>query len=94
MDQPIVFFGSEGAVGVVASNFADFCWMLADGLGPKEAVEDAEFGPPESAPEATFVAFASEHFPEAKSSAAEVVARVRAEFPTFEEDFMKLCRYD
>ena len=93
LHQPIVFFGSEGEVGIVASNFAEFCWLLADGVGAKEAVEDAEFGPPESNPEPQFVEFASKHFAGAKKSAAEVVAKARAEFPTFAADFMKLCEY-
>ncbi len=90
-DQPLVFFGSEGEVGMVACNFSDFCWMLADGLGPKEAVEYAEFGPPESNPEEPFVAFATKHFPDGKKTAAEVVAAAHAEFPTFTADIEKLC---
>lgn len=37
--QPVVFFGSEGDVGVVARDLGDFLWLLADGAGPMEAVE-------------------------------------------------------
>jgi hypothetical protein len=37
-EQPIVFLGSEGEVGVVACNLADYLWLLAGGLGPCEAV--------------------------------------------------------
>ena len=38
LQQPIVFFGSEGEVGVVAQNFGDYVWLFAHGLGPYEAV--------------------------------------------------------
>ena len=39
LDQPVVFFGSEGERGAVARNFADFLWLMASGYGPREAVE-------------------------------------------------------
>ncbi|MDQ6803588.1 MAG: SMI1/KNR4 family protein [Actinomycetota bacterium] len=46
--QPIVFFGSEGELGVVASNLSDFLWLLGEGSGPREVVtgEDASGPPP------------------------------------------------
>ena len=28
LEQPIVFFGSEGELGIVASNFSDYLWVL------------------------------------------------------------------
>jgi hypothetical protein len=37
--QPVVFLGSEGEVGAVASDLADFLYLLACGVGPYEAIE-------------------------------------------------------
>jgi hypothetical protein len=36
--QPVVFLGSEGETGVVASNLSDYLWLLASGTGPWEVV--------------------------------------------------------
>lgn len=41
-EQPVVFFGSEGELGVVASDLGGFLWVLADGSGPFEAVDERE----------------------------------------------------
>jgi hypothetical protein len=38
LGQPIVFFGSEGELGVLASDFWDYLWLLAGGFGPYEAL--------------------------------------------------------
>jgi len=89
-DQPIVFFGSEGEVGVVASNLADYLWLLADGLGPLEAVE---YGAESAKANPEFARFAQEHAAAAKRPAAELLARARAEFPSFAEDFLGQCQY-
>lgn len=88
--QPIVFFGSEGELGVVANDFADYLWLLADGIGPKEAVG---YGADGSEPNEQFAAFATKHALEAKKSGAAVLARVKEAFPTFEDDFVALCRH-
>jgi hypothetical protein len=40
--QPIVFFGSEGELGVVARNLDDYLWLLSGGFGPFEAVRDPD----------------------------------------------------
>lgn len=39
-EQPIVFVGSEGEVGVVAADLGDLLWLFADRCGPREAVEE------------------------------------------------------
>jgi hypothetical protein len=59
LEQPIVFFGSEGDLGVVASNFSDYLWLLANGIGPFESIG---FGAtePRSAQQ-KLMAFAREH---------------------------------
>ncbi|AKV00366.1 hypothetical protein AKJ09_07029 [Labilithrix luteola] len=38
-EQPIVLLGSEGEVGAVAKDLADFLYLLGSGVGPYEAVE-------------------------------------------------------
>lgn len=39
-EQPVVFLGSEGEVGVVANNLSDLLWLLAGGVGPWEVVAE------------------------------------------------------
>jgi hypothetical protein len=43
VNQPVVLLGSEGEVGVVASDLADFLYLLAGGVGPYEAVAYGTF---------------------------------------------------
>ena len=91
--QPIVFFGSEGEVGLVASDFGDYLWLLAGGFGPYEAVaygdgDDDSERPPSPA----FTEFAARHAAAQKKSAREVLDAVRAEFPDFEASIRALCR--
>jgi hypothetical protein len=88
LEQPIVFFGSEGEIGVVARNFTDYLWLLAEGVGPLEGVS---YSGELRKPTPHFAAFAKEHAPSAKKSAKEVVAAAKKEFPQFEEDFQALC---
>ena len=89
LEQPIVFFGSEGEVGVVATCFADYLWRLAGGVGPYEAVgyENCE-----GKPNAAFGAFANKHAKAAKKSADDVMKAAKAEFPTFEAGISSLCK--
>lgn len=91
LDQPIVFFGSEGEVGVVAYDFADYLWLLAGNVGPYEAVE---YGAEDGDTNEGFAAFAAEHAAAAKKSPSAVVERANQAFPSFADDFMALCRYD
>jgi hypothetical protein len=90
LEQPIVFFGSEGELGVVARDFYDYLWLLAAGIGPYEAVS-YQAGDEEE-PLADFVAFAGKHAAAQKKTAAEVLAAARNEFPNFERDIRALCR--
>jgi hypothetical protein len=89
LQQPIVFFGSEGAVGVLASHFADYLWLLAGGFGPFEALTYSESERPPNQP---FTAFARLHSGETQKSASEVLSKARAEFPEFEEGIRSACR--
>lgn len=88
LQQPIVFFGSHGELGVVAADFADYLWLLAAGLGPSEAVCVGVDG---EVPEASFTAFAATHAPAAKKSAAAVLARAKHEFVRFEPSVRAQC---
>src|SRR5690242_4705633 len=70
LEQPIVFFGSEGELGVVARDFNDYLWLLAGGVGPYEAVS---YGADEEEEIAEFAQFAAKNAPAQKKSAAEVL---------------------
>lgn len=87
--QPIVFLGSEGEIGVVASSLADFLWLLADGSGPLEVTEGWE---PPGPPPAGVDAIADRHAAGRRRTAAEVVAAARSEFPDFEATIDALVR--
>jgi hypothetical protein len=88
-DQPIVFFGSEGEMGVVACNLNDYLWLLAGGVGPYEAVA---YPDDETDASEQFTKFATKHAPVSKKTPAEVLAAARAEFPSFEADIKKLMK--
>ena len=89
LEQPIVFFGSEGEMGVIASNFGDYLWLLAGGFGPLEA---AAYPDTERAPNALFTEFAARHAAASKKTAREVIAAAHAAFPNFEKGIRALCR--
>ncbi len=89
LDQPIVFFGSEGELSVVASRFADYLWLLAAGVGPYEATCYGADGA--RAPQPELAAFAEQHGG-APRLPGEVLAAARAEFPDFEANIRALCR--
>jgi hypothetical protein len=88
LEQPIVFFGSEGELGVVARNFDDYLWLLAGGQGPLEAVEGYERDPNEE-----LTKFATKHAKGPKKTGAEVVEAARKEFPDFEKQIRALCKH-
>ncbi|MEU0006653.1 SMI1/KNR4 family protein [Streptomyces sp. NPDC006314] len=90
-EQPVVFLGSEGQTGVVARDLADFLWVLADGLGPMEAI-DAYGAGVTSRPDAGLTAVAEGFAPGRGQPAATLVALAREEFPGLEDWVMELCR--
>jgi hypothetical protein len=89
LEQPIVFFGSEGDVGVVANDFADYLWLLAGGVGPMEAVERVN---PKRPAHEDFTAFAARNAKDRKKTVSEVITLARKAFPTFEADIRALCK--
>jgi hypothetical protein len=86
--QPVVFFHSEGRLGVVARNLDDYLWLLASGSGPEEAaLDDRGWGKPI----AWLTKIAQRYAPVAPGSVAEMVAAVRQEFPDFKETIYATC---
>jgi hypothetical protein len=86
--QPVVYFGSEGDVGMIARNFAEYVWLLAAGLGPREVCITRDEGKRIAA----FEEFAMKHAPFARRTPKEIVDAARAEFPSFEENFLDALR--
>jgi len=89
LDQPIVFFGSEGELGVVASSFTDYLWLLAAGVGPLEAQSYDASSAYAPQPELAELAEATGGAPKL---AGEVLAAAAAEFPDFEATVRAQCR--
>jgi hypothetical protein len=90
-DQPIVFLGSEGEVGVVARDLAGFLWLLADGFGPYEAVDPRERDRP-ARPVRDLERIAESFAPDRRQTAAAVMEQAVREFPDFETTVTALCR--
>lgn len=82
-EQPVVFLCSEGACGVVAGSLSDFLWMMADGVGPFEAVFfKARTGRAHS----ELTELAERHAVTPRRSAEEIIESAQAEFPSFAGD--------
>jgi hypothetical protein len=88
LEQPVVFFGSEGELGVIAKDFGDYLWLLAGGLGPYEAVTYSSAKRPGNR---AFAEFAGRHVPRRKKTARQILAAARAAFPGFEEQIRARC---
>ncbi len=88
LDQPIVFFGSEGELGVVARNFSEYLWLLAGGYGPYEAIC---YLIEERAVDRNLVDFAAQHSQASKLSVAEALLAARAEYPDFTQEIRRRC---
>lgn len=89
LDRPIVFLGSEGAVGVVAKNLDDYLWLLASGHGPLEAVE---YPDDDRAANAVFTAFAEEHAKSSKRTVSTLLSEAHAAYPGFTDWVRAQCR--
>ncbi len=87
-EQPIVFLGSEGELGLVARNLADFLWLLADGFGPYEAVACPDRDP---RPAADLVTIAGRHAPTARRPARQIIADAWDESQIFGRLIASLC---
>lgn len=82
LDQPVVFFGSEGELGIVAANFSDYLWLLAANYGPYEAVAYPNDTRPSNV---AFSHFAQQHATTPQHSATEILKLAHAEFPDFNQ---------
>lgn len=83
LDQPIVFLGSEGETGVIASDFSHYLWLLASGFGPCEAIAD----PDQSRPKIEhFRAFAQRWSSTEELEGRVVLQQARELFPHFLND--------
>ncbi len=89
LDQPIVFFGSEGEIGVVARNFYEYLWLFANGFGPYEAVMWPEG---EEVRNEEFYIFAEKHASLHKSTVIEVIEKAVNAYPEFKSYINSLCR--
>lgn len=87
-DQPIVFFGSEGELGVVAANSRAYIRLLAGGIGPYEAIAYQGLQRPLHEP---FAQLASDNGIDLSSDLWEVVRSAQAAFPNFEAQIRALC---
>ncbi|WP_326836020.1 SMI1/KNR4 family protein [Amycolatopsis rhabdoformis] len=90
-EQPVVFLGSEGEVGVVAGAADGYLWLLADGFGPLEAISYPQHEH-EPRVDARLTEIAERWAPSARQPASEVITAARAEFPNFEETVRSQCR--
>ncbi|MDC0273386.1 MAG: SMI1/KNR4 family protein [Planctomycetaceae bacterium] len=88
LEQPIVFFGSEGKTVVVAQNFEDYVWLFANGIGPFETVAYPDLEPRQNQ---EFLRFAKEFAPKNAFSAIEIIKRAKSKFPNFEQTIAQLC---
>lgn len=88
LEQPIVFFGSEGEIGVVASDFKGYLRLLANGIGPYEAIAYKGLERPIHP---DFARFALAQTVDLKQPVWSIVEAAQAEFPNFESDILAIC---
>lgn len=89
IEQPIVFLGSEGELGVVAKNLSDYLWLLASNHGPYEAVAY----PDESRPSnPDFAKFAEMKSSSPRKSISAILAEATSAYPNFTEWVRGECR--
>jgi hypothetical protein len=89
--QPIVFLGSEGKTGVVATDLAAFFDLLATGVGPYEAIEN---GADEGEPLAAVRELAEKHFGKRrKVGVADVLGEAASAHPDFEDRVRALSKH-
>lgn len=93
IEQPVVFFGSEGELGAVSPDLSGFLWVLADGFGPFEAIDERERDRP-SRPHAQLTALAQRFAPGGRRPARSIIDAAQAEFAGFEEYVVGMCRIE
>lgn len=88
LDQPVVFFGSEGELGLVARSVYDYLWVLAAGYGPAEALRPDRTREPNS----QFLKVALAHARRHRRPVQSVLDDARRAHPDFVGDVEALCR--
>ncbi len=88
LQQPIVFFGSEGEVGG-AQNFGDYVWLFAQGIGAYEAVAYPDL---KRLLNSKFLHFAQEVAPSNESSVSKIISVAKSKYPNFEQMIDELCQ--
>jgi hypothetical protein len=89
LDQPVVFMGSEGEMGVVARTFDDYLWILASGHGPYEAVS---YPDDNKAPNQAFTDFANTHTQSLARPPSQILSEAESSYPTFKTWIESQCR--
>lgn len=89
LTQPIVYLGSEGEVGVVASNFSDYLWLLAQNHDAHGALFESD---DMKSINFDFHEFALQYVKTPKKSVDEIVALAQREFPDFHNNINALLR--
>jgi hypothetical protein len=79
--QPVVFLGSEGEYTVIARDLGDYLWLLANGVGPLEAVDGIDRIPE---PTTALTEIARRYTGIAQRSTADVIDAARAELSGLE----------
>ncbi|MEQ1324962.1 SMI1/KNR4 family protein [Acinetobacter soli] len=90
LDQPIVFLGSEGEIGVVAKDFNDYLWLLAQNHGPLESIECPEDN---SKINNTFLNFAKQNSKSNSRPVSEILSDAQNSNPNFKGWIESLIRY-
>lgn len=90
--EPVVFFGSEGELGVVAEDLPDFLTLMAAGVSPGHAVA---YGVEAlRAPQEAVASLLLEEYPEAATrSVEEVIADAKGAVPDFQGTIRALTKY-
>jgi len=90
LEQPIIFLGSEGEIGVVAKKFDDYLWLLAQTHGPYEAISYPEnikkINP-------TFLDFAKKYSKSEHKTVLEIIKDAKNTYPDFETWIESLIHY-
>ncbi|MDC0721243.1 hypothetical protein [Nannocystis bainbridge] len=91
-DQPVVFLGSEGERGAVASDLADFLHLLAAGIGPYEVVE---YGSTEGeSPQPAIAALAEQFFPaRGQREASAIIVDAQRDYADFADRLAALVKH-
>lgn len=90
LDQPIVFLGSEGEIGVVAKDFNDYLWLLSQNHGPFESIEYPE---DTSKINNDFLTFAKQNSKSISRPVLEIINDAQSSYPNFKTWIQSVIQY-